>query len=59
MKRRRPNGDEYRLTSVVGDELDFIHAQSGVGVSFLKENDFSSFKLYGQIAEKNRLNRAA
>ncbi|MCB0749280.1 MAG: serine hydrolase, partial [Ignavibacteriae bacterium] len=47
-----PNGDEYKLTPIVGDELDFIHPNTGVKVSFLKQNDFQSFTLYGQNAVK-------
>lgn len=47
-----PNGDEYKLTPIVGDELDFIHPNTGVEVSFLKKNDFQSFMLYGQTAVK-------
>lgn len=47
-----PNGDEYKLTAIVGDELDFIHPNTGVKVSFLKKDDFRSFILYGQTAVK-------
>ena len=47
-----PNGDEYPLTPIKGEELDFIHASTGVKVSFLVENGFNSFLLYGRLAEK-------
>ncbi len=47
-----PNGDEYKLTPIVGDELDFIHPNTGVRVAFLKKDDFKSFTLYGQTAVK-------
>ena len=47
-----PNGDEYKLTPVVGDELDFIHPNTGVQVSFLTQGDYRSFSLYGQTAVK-------
>lgn len=49
-----PNGDEYKLTPVIGDELDFIHPNTGFRVSFLKNDDFNSFKIYGQSAVKLR-----
>ena len=45
-----PNGDEYKLVHVVGDEIDFVHPNTGIEVSFLKENNFNSFSLYGQKA---------
>jgi CubicO group peptidase (beta-lactamase class C family) len=45
-----PNGDAYPLTPVSGDELNFIHANTGVEVAFLKEANFKSFTLYGQTA---------
>ncbi|MCB2220614.1 MAG: beta-lactamase family protein [Bacteroidetes bacterium] len=47
-----PNGDEYKLVPVTGEELDFIHPNTGVKVSFLKKDDFRSFTLYGQTAVK-------
>ena len=47
-----PNGDEYKLTPIVGDELDFIHPNTGVKVTFLMKDDFRSFTLYGQTAVK-------
>jgi len=47
-----PNGDEYKLVPVIGEELDFIHPNTGVKVSFLKKDDFQSFTLYGQTAVK-------
>ncbi len=49
---RFPNGDEYKLVPVMGEELDFIHPNTGVKVSFLKKDDFRSFTLYGQTAVK-------
>lgn len=47
-----PNGDEYKLVPIVGEELDFIHPNTGVIVSFLKKNDFKAFTLYGKTAVK-------
>lgn len=47
-----PNGDAYELTPILGEELDFIHAGTGVTVSFLQKDDYNSFKLYGQTAVK-------
>lgn len=47
-----PNGDEYKLTPIREDELDFIHPNTGVKVSFLMKDDLSSFTLYGQTAVK-------
>jgi len=47
-----PNGDEYKLTPVVGEELDFIHPNTGVQVSFLTQGNYRSFSLYGQTAVK-------
>ncbi|MCA6075020.1 serine hydrolase domain-containing protein [Fulvivirga sedimenti] len=47
-----PNGDEYELVPIDGDELDFIHPGTGVTVSFSKQDEFHSFILYGQSAKK-------
>jgi CubicO group peptidase (beta-lactamase class C family) len=47
-----PNGDEYQLTPIRGDELDFINPNTGVKISFLKSDNLSSFTLYGQTAVK-------
>ena len=47
-----PNGDEYKLTPIIGDELHFIHPNTGVEVAFLRKDDFKSFTLYGQTAVK-------
>jgi CubicO group peptidase (beta-lactamase class C family) len=47
-----PNGDEYKLTTIIGDELDFIHPNTGVKVSFSMNDDLPSFNLYGQNAIK-------
>ncbi|MCB9273058.1 MAG: beta-lactamase family protein [Lewinellaceae bacterium] len=47
-----PNGEEYKLTPIVGDELDFIHPNTGVKVTFSMKDDFKSFTLYGQTAVK-------
>lgn len=47
-----PNGDEYKLVPIVGDELDFIHPNTGVQVSFSTKEDLPSFSLYGQTAVK-------
>lgn len=51
-----PNGDEYKLTPIRGDELAFIHPSTGVKVTFLMKDDFRSFTLYGQTAVKLKLN---
>ncbi len=51
-----PNGDEYKLTPISGDEMDFIHPNTGVKVSFIKNDDFRSFTIYGQTASKLKLN---
>lgn len=48
-----PNGDEYKLTPIRGNELDFIHPNSGVKVSFIKNDKLRSFILYGQLAVKS------
>jgi len=45
-----PNGDAYALTPIVGDDLNFIHPNTGVQVAFLREADFNAFTLYGQTA---------
>ncbi len=47
-----PNGDEYKLVTIVGDALDFIHPNTGVKVSFPMKDDLSTFSLYGQTAVK-------
>ncbi len=47
-----PNGDEYVMSAIEGDDLEFIHSNTGVRVTFLEENDFQSFILYGQTAVK-------
>ena len=47
-----PNGDSYELTPVIGDDLDFIHPNTGVRVAFLTKDDYKSFSLYGQTAVK-------
>ena len=46
-----PNGDEYELTPVSGEELDFIHPNTGVQISFIKD-DLRTFRLYGESAVK-------
>lgn len=47
-----PNGDEYKLVAIVGSELDFIHPNTGVKVSFSMKDDLSTFSIYGQNAVK-------
>lgn len=47
-----PNGDEYRLDAIVGENLDFVHASTGVQLSFLSEYDYQTFTLYGRNAER-------
>lgn len=47
-----PNGDEYKLVAIEGDELDFIHPNTGVQASFLEKENLQSFILYGQTAVK-------
>jgi len=54
-----PNGDEYKLIAIVGNKLEFIHPDTGVKVTFLSEDDFRSFTLYGQTAVKLKLNTDA
>ena len=51
-----PNGDEYKLTPIRGDELDFINPNTGVKVSFIKKDDLRSFTLYGERAVKSKSN---
>ncbi len=51
-----PNGDAYKLTAIVGDNLEFINPNTGVEISFLKKDNLSSFTLYGQIAVKLKRN---
>lgn len=47
-----PNGDEYKLTPIKGEAMDFVHANSGVKISFSKSNGFKTFSLYGAEAVK-------
>ncbi|SDC64310.1 CubicO group peptidase, beta-lactamase class C family [Algoriphagus faecimaris] len=47
-----PNGDEYELVPIVGDELGFIHGNTGIQVSFTNDAEKPSFMLYGQAAVK-------
>ncbi len=47
-----PNGDEYKLIPVAGDELEFIHPNTGITVTFSEKDEFDSFILYGQNAVK-------
>ena len=47
-----PNGDTYELVPVDGDELDLIHPNTGVQVSFSLSDNLQSFTLYGQKAVK-------
>ncbi|WP_445386252.1 serine hydrolase domain-containing protein [Robiginitalea sp. IMCC44478] len=47
-----PNGDEYELTPIRGDELNFIHQNTGVEVTFSEKDEFQSFILYDQSAVK-------
>lgn len=47
-----PNGDAYKLIAIVGDELEFVHSNTGVKIAFLREDNFQSFVLYGQAAVK-------
>lgn len=47
-----PNGDEYKLTPIIGDELEFIHPKSGIKVQFSKKDGIQSFSLYGELAVK-------
>ena len=54
-----PNGDEYKLIPVVGDNLDFIHPNTGVKVAFSMKDNFRSFTLYGQTAVKLKFNTDA
>jgi CubicO group peptidase (beta-lactamase class C family) len=45
-----PNGDEYKLVHVAGDELDFVHPNTGIEVSFFQADTFNTFLLYGEKA---------
>ncbi|WP_144605834.1 serine hydrolase domain-containing protein [Algoriphagus algorifonticola] len=47
-----PNGDEYELVPIKGEELGFIHGNTGIQVSFARDGDKPSFMLYGQTAIK-------
>ncbi|HPE77513.1 MAG TPA: hypothetical protein PLC80_15580, partial [Draconibacterium sp.] len=49
-----PNGDEYKLVAISGDEdkLEFIHPNTGVKVAFSVKDEYQSFSLYGQTAVK-------
>lgn len=47
-----PNGDEYKLTPIFSDDLEFIHQNSGVKVKFPTKDSFRSFVLYEQTAVK-------
>ncbi|MDX8340238.1 serine hydrolase domain-containing protein [Draconibacterium sp. IB214405] len=47
-----PNGDEYKLVPVIGENLDFIHPNTGVQISFTMKDNIQSFTLYGQNAIK-------
>ena len=47
-----PNGDAYNLVPVIGDKLDFIHPNTGIQVSFAKEEGQHFFTLYRQKAIK-------
>ncbi len=47
-----PNGDKYNLTPIRGDDLDFIHSNTGVMVSFKEDDGQHTFTLYGQTAVK-------
>jgi len=51
-----PNGDAYELIPIVGEELNFIHPNTGVQVAFLRKEDFNTFTLYGQKAVKVKAN---
>jgi CubicO group peptidase (beta-lactamase class C family) len=54
-----PNGDQYQLIPVVGEQLEFIHPNTGVQVAFITEDDLQSFTLYGQTAVKYNSNTDA
>ncbi len=47
-----PNGDEHKLVPIAGEELDFIHPNTGVQISFMMNDHMQSFMLYGQTAVK-------
>lgn len=47
-----PNGDEYKLVPIVSENLDFIHPNTGVQISFTMKDNIKSFTLYGQNAIK-------
>jgi len=54
-----PNGDEYKLIPIDGDQLDFIHPNTGVQISFTTKDNLQSFTLYGQTAVKISINADA
>jgi CubicO group peptidase (beta-lactamase class C family) len=47
-----PNGEEYKLVPIVSKNLDFIHPNTGIQISFSIKDDQQSFTLYGQKAIK-------
>ncbi len=47
-----PNGDEYKLIAIAGDNLEFIYPNNGVRVTFLMKDEYRSFSIYGQTAVK-------
>ena len=49
-----PNGDEYKLVPIVGneDKLEFINPNTGVKAAFSIKDEYQSFALYGQTAVK-------
>ncbi|WOD43219.1 serine hydrolase [Hwangdonia lutea] len=47
-----PNGDDYKLVPIMGENLEFIHPNTGIQISFSTKDDKQSFTLYGQKAIK-------
>lgn len=47
-----PNGDKYKLVPIESENLDFIHPNTGIQISFSIKDNEHYFKLYGQKAIK-------
>jgi CubicO group peptidase (beta-lactamase class C family)/thioredoxin-related protein len=47
-----PNDDEYKLVPIESKNLDFIHPNTGIQISFAIKDNEHYFKLYGQKAIK-------
>lgn len=47
-----PNGDRYPMTPIVGDNIAFIHADTGVRANFTRTEEAVTIQLYGQTGSK-------